>query len=311
VSEIMVNRFDSIYVEQRGQMNRVDSKLSEVMLQGAIAALANSVNTPLNRGTANGIINAGHGNLRIAAVTSPTAVDGDALSIRRHRDQHFFLDDYVKMGALSRALAKPITANVSSFEEGLEDEALAAALKYMVVSRNSAIIAAGTSGGKTSFLNAVNACIPPEERLITIEDTVELQPIVPNRVRLLANKEQGVTARLLVQLCLRMRPDRIIMGEVRGGEAFDLLQALNTGHEGGYATLHSNTAASALSRLETMAMLGLPEGSKWEMSDMRKTVAEAINYVIHFRKSGELRHVSEILEVRGYDERGYDLRRVF
>jgi Flp pilus assembly CpaF family ATPase len=120
-----------------------------------------------------------------------------------------------------------------------------------------------------------------------------------------------VTTQLLVALCLRFRPDRIIVGEVRGGEAYDLLQALNTGHDGGLASIHANNGRTALSRLESLAMLGIPTGSRWELEDMRKNIADCFNYVVHFKRTGEMRHVSEILEIRGFKNNDYDLQRVF
>ena len=106
-------------------------------------------------------------------------------------------------------------------------------------------------------------------------------------------------------------PDRILVGEVRGGEAFDFIQALNTGHDGGMGSLHASTARSALSRLEGMAMLGIPPGSRWELNDMRKLIAECFHYVVHMRRTGELRHLSEVLEIQGFDDNNYVLKRVF
>jgi Flp pilus assembly CpaF family ATPase len=140
---------------------------------------------------------------------------------------------------------------------------------------------------------------------------MELKVRVPNRVRLLSNADKNVTMQLLVALCLRMRPDRIVIGEVRGGEAFDLLQALNTGHDGGFASIHSNNARTALSRLESLAMLGIPDGSQWSFDILRKNIADCFHYVVHLRRSGELRHISEILEIRGVENGEYILKRVF
>ena len=185
------------------------------------------------------------------------------------------------------------------------------ALVALVQSRKNVLVAGGTSAGKTTFLNALIGTIPADQRVVTIEDTMELKLYVPNRVRLLSNIDTNVTTQLLVALCLRFRPDRIIVGEVRGGEAYDLLQALNTGHDGGLASLHANNARTALSRLESLAMLGIPPGSRWELEDMRKNIADCFNYVVHFKRTGEMRHVSEILEIRGFHNNDYDLQRVF
>jgi pilus assembly protein CpaF len=114
-----------------------------------------------------------------------------------------------------------------------------------------------------------------------------------------------------VALCLRFRPDRIIVGEVRGGEAYDFVQALNTGHDGGMGSIHANDARGGLTRLESLAMLGVPSGTRWDLADLRKNIASCINYVVHMRRTGELRHVSEILEIKGFKDNDYILKRVF
>ncbi|EIM98702.1 type II secretion system protein E [Paraburkholderia hospita] len=310
-AEIMVNDHRNVWVEHRGVMSRVNVDLRPEHLEGAIHSLASSVDKSARAGSDKGIINAGHKNLRIAAVMNPTAIDGHALSIRKHRESKMSLDDYVRMGAFAKANAKPEEAEAIHFEDGIENEALMRALTALVQSRKNVLVAGGTSAGKTTFLNALVSVIPDDQRVITIEDTMELKVQVPNRVRLLSNADTNVTTQLLVALCLRFRPDRIIVGEVRGGEGYDLLQALNTGHDGGLASLHANNARTALSRLESLAMLGIPTGSRWELADMRKNIADCFNYVVHFKRTGELRHVSEILEIRGFRNNDYDLRRVF
>jgi Flp pilus assembly CpaF family ATPase len=311
IAEIMINDHRNVWIELRGVMSRVNVDLRPEHLEGAIHSLASSVNKSARAGSDKGIINAGHKNLRIAAVMNPTAIDGHALSIRKHRESKMSLDDYVRMGAFAKAHAKPEEAEAIHFEDGIENEALMRALTALVQSRKNVLVAGGTSAGKTTFLNALVGVIPEDQRVITIEDTMELKVQVPNRVRLLSNADTNVTTQLLVALCLRFRPDRIIVGEVRGGEGYDLLQALNTGHDGGLASLHANNGRTALSRLESLAMLGIPPGSRWELADMRKNIADCFNYVVHFRRTGELRHVSEILEIRGFRNNDYDLRRVF
>ncbi|MDT8842592.1 ATPase, T2SS/T4P/T4SS family [Paraburkholderia fungorum] len=311
IAEIMINDHRNIWIEHRGVMSRVNVDLRPEHLEGAIHSLASSVDKSARAGSDKGIINAGHKNLRIAAVMNPTAIDGHALSIRKHRESKMSLEDYVSMGAFAKSNARPEEAEAIHFEEGIENEALMRALKALVQSRKNVLVAGGTSAGKTTFLNALVSVIPEDQRVITIEDTMELKVQVPNRVRLLSNADTNVTTQLLVALCLRFRPDRIIVGEVRGGEGYDLLQALNTGHDGGLASLHANNARTALSRLESLAMLGIPPGSRWELADMRKNIADCFNYVVHFKRTGEMRHVSEIVEIRGFRNNDYDLRRVF
>ncbi|MGF6978238.1 Flp pilus assembly CpaF family ATPase [Paraburkholderia sp. JPY465] len=240
----------------------------------------------------------------------PTAIDGNALSIRKHRDKHLSLHDYVDMGAFSLLNARK-EKELDLFPPGIQDHALREALSAMVRARRNVLVAGGTSSGKTTLLNALNAEIPEDERVITVEDTMELKLTAPNRVRLLSNPDKGVTTQLLVALCLRFRPDRIIVGEVRSGEAYDFIQALSTGHDGGMGSIHANDARGGLSRLESLAMLGVPPGSRWELADMRKAVADCFHYVIHLRRTGELRHVSEILEIKGFRDGDYVLNRVF
>ena len=310
IAEVMVNNPREIWIERRGVLNRVNSEINPAMLSGAIHSLASSVEKSARAGTAQGILNAGHGNLRIAAVMRPTAIDGDALAIRKHRDQNLSLDDYVAMRAFSRVHARQ-QSQTEFFPQGVEDEALRRALRDVVRARKNILVAGGTSSGKTTFLNAIGAEIPDEDRVITIEDTMELKLTLPNKLRLLSNMDTGVTTQMLVALCLRFRPDRIVVGEVRGGEAYDFIQALNTGHDGGMGSIHSSTARGGLRRLESLAMLGVPSGTRWDIADLRENIASCFDYVVHMKRTGELRHVSEILEVRGADNGDYNLKRVF
>lgn len=311
VAEIMINNFDNVFIEQRGQMRKLDLILNQATLNGAILSLASSVEKSARAGTSQGIINAGHKGLRIAAVMRPTAIDGHALSIRKHNDKALTLGDYAAMGAFSRVHALPDREERSLFLPGIEDEALMAAVCELIRQRKSILVAGGTSTGKTTFLNALAAEIPPDQRVITIEDTMELKLRVPNLVRFLSNPDKGVTTEALVALCLRFRPDRIIVGEVRGGEAYHFIQALSTGHDGGLGSIHANTARGGLGRLASLAMLGVPLGSQWELADMRQAIADCFDYVIHMRRTGELRHVSEIVEIKGFKDGDYVLNRVF
>jgi Flp pilus assembly CpaF family ATPase len=310
IAEVMVNNPREIWIERRGVLSRLDLEINPAMLSGAIHSLASSVEKSARAGTDKGILNAGHGNLRIAAVMKPTAIDGDALSIRKHRDQNLSLDDYVKMGAFSRVHARQ-DETARFFPEGTEDESLRRALRDIVRAHKNILVAGGTSSGKTTLLNAMGGEIPDEDRVISIEDTMELKLTAPNRLRLLSNTDTGVTTQMLVALCLRFRPDRIIVGEVRGGEAYDFIQALSTGHDGGMGSVHSRNARVGLRRLESLAMLGMPSGTRMDIADLRETIANCFDYVVHMKRTGELRHVSEILEVRGAHDGDYILERVF
>ncbi|MGF6997430.1 CpaF family protein [Paraburkholderia sp. GAS32] len=311
VAEIMVNNFNNVWVERRGEMHRLDLTLNQATLNGAILSLASSVEKSARAGTSQGIINAGHKGLRIAAVMRPTAIDGHALSIRKHSERHLDLTDYVAMGAFSRVHARQEDHDEQIFAPGIENDELMQAVRELVVRRKNVLVAGGTSTGKTTFLNALAAQVPADQRVITIEDTMELKLRAPNLVRFLSNPDKGVTTEALVALCLRFRPDRIIVGEVRSGEAFHFIQALSTGHDGGLGSIHSNDARGGLSRLESLAMLGIPPGSRWDLADMRKAIADCFHYVIHLRRTGELRHVSEIIQIKGFKDGDYVLNRVF
>ncbi|CAG9165760.1 CpaF family protein [Cupriavidus pinatubonensis] len=311
IAEVMINHADSVWIERHGELQQLDIRLDPAMIEGAIRALAASVQKSAVRGTDQGIINAGYQGMRIAAVMQPTAIDGNALSIRRHREKNLSLADYVEMGAFSSRVARSTANDKPIFNGAVENDALKDALTELVRQRKNILVAGGTSSGKTTLLNALVAEIPHSERVLSIEDTMELKMSVPNKVRLLSNTDTRVTTQQLVALSLRFRPDRILVGEVRSGEAYDLLQALNTGHDGGMASLHANNARSALSRLEGMAMLGIPAGSRWELNDMRKLIAECFQYVLHMRRTGEMRHLSEILEIQGFDQNDYVVKRVF
>jgi pilus assembly protein CpaF len=310
-AEIMINDYQNIWIEERGVMRRLDVELNLAKLNGAVLSLASSVEKSARAGSDQGIINAGHKGFRVAAVMKPTAIDGHALSIRKHRETNLDLNDYVRMGAFSLVHARPEHDEEQIFVPGMADETLRDGLRKLVHSRKNILIAGGTSTGKTTFMNAMIGEVPEDQRVITIEDTQELKLRVPNRVRLLSNEEKRVTPRMLVALCLRFRPDRIIVGEVRGGEAFDLIQALNTGHDGGMASIHANNARMALSRLESVAMLGIPPGSSWTLRDMRKNIADCFHYVVHLKRTNELRHISEIVRIRGFQNDDYILDRVF
>nr|SPD49411.1 protein of unknown function [Cupriavidus taiwanensis] len=193
VAEVMVNRHDSIWVERRGEMTRLDVRLEPAKLEGAVRSLASSVQKSAVRGTSQGIINAGHKGLRIAAVMQPTAIDGHALSIRRHRETNLSLTDYVKAGAFSSRHARSKHTDQPIFKGAVEDDALKDALIELVRQRKNILVAGGTSSGKTTFLNALVENIPDGERVLTIEDTMELKTRVPNAVRLLSNTDKNVT----------------------------------------------------------------------------------------------------------------------
>jgi pilus assembly protein CpaF len=280
VEEVMVNGHERIYVERAGRIERADvSFVSEQALRDAIERIL----TPLGRRvdelspTADGRLEDGS---RVHVVIPPLAVDGPSMSIRRFSAVRPAPRELVELGTIT---------------EELHDQLAAA-----VAARRSILISGGTGSGKTTLLNALSAFIDPGERVITIEDAAELQLRQPHVVRLEsrpANVEgRGrVTIRELLRGALRMRPDRIVIGEVRGGEALDLLMALNTGHEGALSTVHANSPEDALRRIETLALMagvGLPHEA------IREQLGRGLDLVIHLaRLSDGSRRVVEVAEV--------------
>jgi pilus assembly protein CpaF len=280
VEEVMVNGPERIYVERAGRIERADVRFeSEQSLRDAIERIL----TPLGRRVdelspmADARLEDGS---RVHVVIPPLAVDGPSMSIRRFSAVRPGTRELVELGTIT---------------EELHDQLAAA-----VEARRSILVSGGTGSGKTTLLNALSACIDPAERVITIEDAAELRLRQPHVVRLEsrpANVEgRGrVTIRDLLRGALRMRPDRIVIGEVRGGEALDLLMALNTGHEGALSTVHANSPEDALRRIETLALmagLGLPHEA------IREQLGRGLDLVIHLaRLSDGSRRVVEVAEV--------------
>lgn len=217
---------------------------------------------------------------RVQGAIPPISPSGPSMSIRKHASAIFPLSRYVSEGRITETAAEY--------------------LRQAIVSAKNVLIAGGTSSGKTTFVNALIRellKLAPGDRLILIEDTQELQCATTNKQSFVAT--QNVPMRELVKTAMRYRPDRIIIGEVRGGEALDLLKAWNTGHPGGFATVHANDAASALLRLEQLI-------SEVSVTPMQALIAEAVDVVVYMREFGRLgRQVTEIISVTGYGEGGY------
>lgn len=243
VTEIMVNGPEAIFVERGGKLGRWNKCFtSREKLEDVIQQIAGRCNRVINESMP--IVDARLENgARVNAVIRPVALNGPILTIRRFPDKPITMDRLITLGS--------VTCECARFLEAL------------VKARYSIVIGGGTGSGKTTFLGALSNFIPEDERIITIEDNAELKlQGIQNLVRLeakMANMEGAVSVSIrdLIRTALRMRPDRIIVGEVRGGEAVDMLQALNTGHEGSLSTAHANSALDMLSRLETMTLMGV------------------------------------------------------
>ncbi|MDB5053104.1 MAG: pilus assembly protein [Bacilli bacterium] len=282
ITEIMINMHDEIYIEKNGRLTRFQGCFdNEQKLMDIIQAIVAKVNRIVNESMP--IVDARlPDGSRVNIVLPPIALKGPTMTIRKFPEKPMTMEDLVRMDTLD--------AEAAEF------------LKYLVIAKFNIFISGGTGSGKTTFLNALTNFIPQEERIITIEDIAELQMNhLPNIVRLEtrnANTEgKGeISIRSLIHASLRMRPNRIIVGEVRGAEALDMLQAMNTGHEGSISTGHSNSTMDMLSRLETMIFSGanLPVGV------IRKQISSAVDIMIHLtRLRDRTRKVTEIHEVIG------------
>mgnify|MGYP003308841303 CR=1 FL=1 len=282
VTEIMINGKDNIFVEQDGHVRKLDISFeSAEKLQDVIQQIVAGCNRVVNE--ASPIVDARlPGGARVNIVMNPIALNGPIVTIRRFPDKPITMERLLQIGSIS--------GEVVEF------------LQKLVRAKYNIFISGGTGSGKTTFLNALSHYIPAEERVITIEDSAELQlQGLPNLVRLETrnNNVEGcneVTIRELIKSSLRMRPDRIIVGEVRGAEAIDMLQAMNTGHDGSLSTGHANSWEDILSRLETMVLLASPI----PVLAVRKQIASAIDIVIQLgRLRDKSRKVLEISEICG------------
>lgn len=278
VQEIMINKADDVWVERAGVKSRTDIKISDISISGAITVLGRLNRKDVTPGTPDGIVDAKLPGLRIAACLPPISVFGPSMCIRKHSETLFTLDDYVTAGSLTAEWAENI--------------------RTMVRTHRNILVVGGTSSGKTTFVNALINEIDPGERVFTIEDTPELKVRVPNWTPFEVNNQQGVTARLLLKLALRYAPSRILVGEVRGGEAYDLLDAANTGHDGCIATLHANSAFDALSRMETLVLQG---GVDWPHHAICAQISRTFHNVIFMAKRNGVRQLCQVLAMKGFD----------
>lgn len=294
VTEIMVNGPDAIFVERAGKLSRWEKTFtSGEKLEDVIQQIVGKCNRVVNESMP--IVDARLENgARVNAVIRPVALNGPILTIRRFPDTPITMEKLIALGSLP--------AECAEF------------LKTLVRARYSMVIGGGTGSGKTTFLGALSNFIPSDERLITIEDNAELKiQGIENLVRLeakMANTEgaTSVTIRDLIKTALRMRPDRIVVGEVRGGETVDMLQALNTGHEGSLSTAHANSAEDMLSRLETMTLMGVD----LPLEAIRRQIASGVDILIHLgRMRDKSRKVLEITEICGFEDHEVKTRTLY
>lgn len=309
VQEIMVNRADAIFVERNGSVAYVAGcELDPDALDRAITILAN-----VNAKEQTPLLDARLPGLRLAAARHPVAVHGDMMSIRKHSRRRIGLADYERSGAFDVLRgASPLTArrHHAALLERLAagGAALREFFEWVMRERINVAFSGGTSSGKTTLLNAMIDAVPQEDRVVTIEDTAELQVHTPNHVAFETNL--GITIRDLVRFSLRVRPDRIIVGEVRGAEAFDLMEALNTGHPGSIVSFHADSSDTAPARLESLIRMS-DEGRLLSIDDLRQKIASTFRFFVHAERQGAVRGPVEIREVLGAGNGRYQTRCLF
>src|SRR5580693_1851972 len=282
ISEVMVNGPDRVFIEKQGFLQHVpDVSLGERSLMVAVKNIARRLGDDVSESKPILDSRLPDGS-RIAAVIPPCSLAGVTLTIRKFNTRHFEMEDLIRACTLDRRLANQ-----------LED--------YLLQRRNL-LISGGTGTGKTTLLTALGKFIPADERILLIEDTAEIQLAHENLVRFEARRAQNgvpaVSIRDLLKAALRHRPDRILLGEIRSGEAFDLLQLLNTGHSGTLSTIHANSAKQGLARFTSCVLqsgVGLPYRA------VKTNIADSLNVVVHVERRPGRRFISEVVEINSYD----------
>src|SRR2546427_88703 len=294
ISDILVNSHSTIYVERRGKLEATNVAFKDdEHLMRVIERIVSSVGRRIDESSPMVDARLRDGS-RVNAIIPPLSIDGPVLSIRRFGAEPLRISALIENKAMTKEIAEM--------------------LEMCVRARMNMVISGGTGAGKTTLLNALSAYIPESERLVTIEDSAELQLQQPHVVRLETRPPNiegrgEVTQRDLVRNALRMRPDRIVIGEVRGGESIDMLQAMNTGHDGSLTTVHANTTLDALARLETMIQM---TGMRLSDRAMRQQVASAINLVIQVaRLSDGTRRIVSISEITGMEGETIAMQEIF
>jgi pilus assembly protein CpaF len=294
ISEIMVNGSECIFIEKRGHIQPVhDVTISQKSLEVAVRNIARRLGDDISEEKPVLDSRLPDGS-RVAAVLPPSSLNGVVLTIRKFNAKHFAIDELVAGGTLTAELADR--------------------LRLAVLNHQNILISGGTGTGKTTVLTALSSFIPQHERVLVIEDTAEIQIRTPNLVRFEARREQNgfpaVTIRELLKASLRHRPDRILLGEIRGAEAFDLLQLLNTGHSGTLSTVHANSAAQALSRFTSCV---LQSGVELPYRAIKNNIADSLNILVHLERRPGRRFVSEVAQIAGYkaEQDRYDLEAIF
>ena len=286
ITEVMINGKDDIFVEKKGRLQKLDARFdSDKRLEDIIQRIVGSAGREVS--TSSPIVDTRLADgSRVNVVLPPVALCGPTVTIRKFSKSPMTIEKLIEYGSITKEIAHK--------------------LELLVRAKYNIFISGGTGSGKTTFLNALSNYIPKDERVITIEDSAELQIVgVANLVRLETRNANSsgvgeINIRDLIKSSLRMRPERIVVGEVRGGEALDMLQAMNTGHDGSLSTGHANSTADMLSRLETMVLQG---AAGLPLEAIRQQIASAVDIIIHLsRMRDHSRKTMEITEVVGYED---------
>jgi pilus assembly protein CpaF len=294
ISDILINGYKQVYIERKGklELTNVEFQDNEHLLN-IIERIVSKVGRRIDESSPMVDARLADGS-RVNAIIPPLALDGPVVSIRRFSVNPLMVHDLLKLNSITTEMATLISA-VSK-------------------SKINTVISGGTGSGKTTLLNLISGFIPEDERIVTIEDAAELQMRQPHIVRLETRppniEEKGeVTQRALVRNALRMRPDRIILGEVRGAEALDMLQAMNTGHEGSFATIHANTPRDAIARMENMVSMA---GASLTLLAIRQQISSAINVIIQVtRLTDGTRKIVSIQEITGMEGETITMQEIF
>jgi pilus assembly protein CpaF len=294
ISDILVNGYDKVYLEEEGKLHLTDTRFKDNdHLMKIIDRIVTRVGRRLDESSPMVDARLADGS-RVNAIIPPLALDGPTLSIRRFRTNVLTIDDLLERQSISK--------QVFQF------------LKATVKARLNTVISGGTGAGKTTFLNILSAYIPEDERIITIEDSAELKLQQPHVVRLETRPPNiegrgAVTQRELLRNALRMRPDRILIGEVRGSEIYDMLQAMNTGHDGSLTTVHANSTRDVMLRMETLMLLA---GVDIPSRAVREMISSSIDLIVQVsRYSDGVRRVSSVTEIVGMEQSAITLQEIF
>ena len=278
VNEIMVNAPDDVFISKLGKEFRVPVKLSAGEIKAAITLIATLVAREVGEKSGQRILSGRLPGFRVEAILPPVAVNGPTMCIRRHSSRVISLPEYIESGVISEKYGQILSDAISA--------------------RQNFLIVGGTGSGKTTLMNTVLTLIPSEERLFVIESVHELQVQADNHVIVECDEDQGVTARRAVRTAMRYAPKRIIVGELRGPEAYDWKDAANTGHPGSGATIHANSANQALSRFENLVMMA---GMGVPYEPLRVSIAETVQWMFYIERQGAKRIVSQVSRVHAFD----------